>query len=1172
MIRRLALAFALLAAAAPSGWAQEKVAISGDASGGKARLTFDWPTPATFSTEIFDGELIVRFARPFEGSFDQAVQALSPYIASGYLRPDLRTAVFQLRRERSFKTSQFGGRVVIDLVEPGAAGAAPVSAAAGHKTQPQAKPAQQQQAQAPEKAQPELKPQAKPEPKAQAKAEGPVARVRLGEAPADGTRLEIDWDKPVKVKASENGRNVTFGFETPGRLELGDLKDRALKLVEGIDTAADKSGPSLSLTLADKAQLRRSQDGNRFVLDILPAAKTAQAPAQKPASPPESKTLPAEAAKAEPAKAEVAKAEPAKDSKPAEPAKQAEAAKPGAPTPLSPEAPKAEASKPAEPAKAEAAPSVPPSQASLSVGAVPAGNKLTLKFPWNQTPAAAAFRRGDQLWIVFDGQTKLDLARVQKASGPFLSNPVQLAQDDMTVLKMTSPVSTNPTLSRDGAGWQVELRYQPLQPDLPIAVEPKRGADGKTVLELAVEQPGRVGKLRDPEIGDRLIVVPVMTPAQGVAGTREFAEFRLLASEQGVAVEPIADNIDAISAPGLVTIRGPGGLLLSQAPAPEDGKVAATAAAQPPVPAGPKIPADQQLFDFPAWSRADKGDFNAQRREMNLKLAKAPPEARNAARIENARFYFANLRPQDALGALELMESDGVPEASEPEFRALKGATLLMARRPADAQATLADPRLDNNIEAKLWRAMATAQRGDLEQALPQFLAAGQGAPQSYPLPLRQEFGLKTIEAALAGKNVKLAASTADGLSAIVKDGPLKGELDYLRANVLNAQGKWSDAMKLWHEVATRRELPSWPRAELALIEQGLATKTLRPSNAIERLEKLRYVWRGDALERRVIEMLAQLNIEVGESQSGLALYRELATLFPESPEARNATQAMTKAFERLFVAGEADRLPPLKALALYDGFRELTPSGQKGDEVIRKLADRVAAIDLLDRASELLDELVRKRLQGEPKAEAGSRLATLRLQNNQPDKALAALDASAMEALPDQLKRDRDRVRAGALFALDKPAEALATIAQDDSDQADRLRHDIYWKQSDWPNAIKIAMRRAERLMPDKGAPGDEAAGAVMNAAVAASLANDQKTLAALRDRFGPAMDLSSQKSAFRLIANGGGTPSDLQGIQQALEAVTNFQKSLNATKPGAGTSDAKPAAPTAKQPPKTN
>ena len=49
----------------------------------------------------------------------------------------------------------------------------------------------------------------------------------------------------------------------------------------------------------------------------------------------------------------------------------------------------------------------------------------------------------------------------------------------------------------------------------------------------------------------------------------------------------------------------------------------------------------------------------------------------------------------------------------------------------------------------------------------------------------------------------------------------------------------------------------------------------------------------------------------------------------------------------------------------MFYEFRELTPIGRRGDEMIRRLADRLVAVDLLDQASELLQYQIDQRLEG---------------------------------------------------------------------------------------------------------------------------------------------------------------------------------------------------------------
>ena len=1159
----VSLALTLVAPATiPSASAQERVEVRGEPGDGRARLVFDWTEPVSFAAEISDGVLTVRFARPFDAALDAATSALAPYIAAGAIRPDRRTAVFSLKRAMTFRSSPAGKRAVIELIELGAnkkpaatAEAPPKSATPKSATPKSATP----KSAAPKSA------TSKPAAQSAApikSAQNANARVQLGQS-SDGTRLEIDFGRPVAARARENGRNVVISFDVPGALDLGDLRDRSLNLVEGIDAASGGAGPQLSLTLADRAQLKQSRSGNRVILDIVPGAARPAVAAAAPSMP---------AAKPAPAKSATAKSEPA--AKP-EPLK---AAKPGA---KSPAAPPPAATQPAATQPAATQPADPPGPAPAQAQASPQGDasggpvlpvgvklgdgKVALRFGWSEPVAAAAFRRGLQVWIVFDRPAQLDLAAIKKVPSNLISGAYQTPQADATALRLFLPATINPTLARDGNAWTIDLHVQPMRPESSIAIAPRRPESGLAELALSVEQPGRTVSLRDPDVGDRLIVVPVAKAGLGVAGTREFAEFRLLDSAQGIAVEPVADRVSVDTAADHVRVAAPGGLNLSV----RDSQRQAAE--------GERVPAGERVLNFAKWSSGGIAELNANRRRLNLALSNAPTEGRNAVRLEMAHLYLANLMGNDALGMIERIEADEPGVATEPRFRALKGAAQFLSRRYADSARTLADPRLDGNNEIRIWRAMIAQQMGEKSAANSLFRAAGYSIADDYPPTLRVDMALRAADAALDDAGPGVAGSLIDQVSHLVAETSHQGDVDYLRGRIAAVAGNKDDASVLWKQVVERREPPSWVRAELALVNSGLADNTLTRVAAIDRLERLRYGWRGGELERSILALLAKLQIDGSHDAAGLAVYRDLVTLFPESGEAREAADEMGKAFGRLFVDGGADALAPLKALGLYDTFRELTPAGPRGDELIRKLADRVAGIDLLGRSAELLDDLVRRRLSGEAKAETGTRLALVRLQNGEPAQALEALEISRVEPMPDALKQERGQLRARALFAQAKPAEALAVLAQDQSEAAERLRQDIHWRQGDWTQAAKVAMRRAERLTGTTGAgtagagagkpeakPTDDAAAAIMSATVASALANDKATLATLRQRYAQAMDQTPFKSPFRLIANGSGSLADLAQMARTLEAAQGFQKYLADVKPatgGAATGGAKDA-----------
>src|SRR5205085_8026954 len=146
---------------------------------------------------------------------------------------------------------------------------------------------------------------------------------------------------------------------------------------------------------------------------------------------------------------------------------------------------------------------------------------------------------------------------------------------------------------------------------------------------------------------------------------------------------------------------------------------------------------------------------------------------------------------------------------------------------------------------------------------------------------------------------------------------------------------------------------------------------------------------------------------------------------------------------------------------ALYHEYPDLTPAGDKGDEIIARLVDRLVGVDLLDRAAALLEKQVQFRLAGQEKARVATRLALVELLDRKPAAALATLDAATGGGdIDPNLLRQRQQLRARALLELHRADEALAILGADNSVAADQLRADIYWRGKNWGEAAKTFAR----------------------------------------------------------------------------------------------------------------
>src|SRR5262249_13550620 len=215
----------------------------------------------------------------------------------------------------------------------------------------------------------------------------------------------------------------------------------------------------------------------------------------------------------------------------------------------------------------------------------------------------------------------------------------------------------------------------------------------------------------------------------------------------------------------------------------------------------------------------------------------------------------------------------------------------------------------------------------------------------------------------------------------------------------------------------------------------------LSRADVIADLETLTTIWRGDETEIEALGQLGRLYIEEGRYRDAFDATRIAMSVFPKSPITRRLQDEAAAAFDKLFLGGGADAIPPIEALSLFYDFRELMPIGRRGDEMIRRLADRLVAIDLLGQAAELLQYQVDHRLQGAARAQVATRLAAIYLMNHKPDRAVAALQVTRSGEIGGELREQRILIEARATSDIGRHDLALEMIANIDRPQAVRLR-----------------------------------------------------------------------------------------------------------------------------------
>jgi tetratricopeptide (TPR) repeat protein len=1077
---------------------------------GFARLVFAGVGGAAavpFKATSTDDALTIRFDRPVEASLDPFRRALGAYVDQVAATPDGLTVTAHLKRPIAIQQAAYdAATLVVDLVdkpktaeatppkpapatepakpEPAAAAAKPAEAAAATK------PAAPEQKPPAAEAKPGAKPAAVPEAK-------PLkVGVRIGSrGPAD--RIVLEWPKPVGDTLTQGDGKVQVAFDQPAAIDMAHLRRILPKRLAPGSLSAD--GIQLDFTLPPGHRVNETHDRNLTILDVVPGTPPAVAPPTPPPPPPPAPPPPVAAAP------------------PAEPAPV-----------VHPPTPPADADQDAPTATGQVSGTLgSAAENDLQIRYTLIDDGVSLRFEWRQPTAAAIFRRGNAVWMVFDRAQKMDFSDFRAANWPVLTAITEVPSRAGTVLRLSVWAGFNPSVRRAGTAWIVDLRNQPQRSDSPVQGQVRSDGPNASMI-FPVSDPASPISLVDPDAGDVLVAVPLPQLGQGSDLGADYPDFRLLPSAQGLVFRPASDQLAIRSQPSLVELSAPGGLALSSD---ADRHAERTEKGE-----------KNRVFNPVDWLGNPAESFTQRRQELTLAITTASPDDKNNARIDLARFFFASGMGVEALSVLRAIEHDAPGMFDDPNLRALRGAAEEMANQLDTASSDLGDPSLDDRVDGQLWRAVLAADHGQWTDALNAY-AKSDNVLKNYPEGLRNTLSIKLAEALLnAGERDKAAALAADAMA----HHPTDDESDrakVLQGRILAIQGDSKQAVDLWGQVAKSPD-SSLARAQAvyAMTLTQLENKQIERTDAIAALDRLRFVWRGDDFEVRVLRKLAELQIEDGNYRDGFRSLRQVLASYGDNPVSKGVADEMQQYFIDLFLGKASDSVSPLKQLGLYEEFKELTPPGAVGDEIIRKLADQLVKVDLLDRAGDLLDNQVKTRLAGLDQARVATQLALVRLLDRRPDDAIAALDIPVPPDLPPELVNQRLELRARALAEQDKNPDALKLLTDDQSDDANRLRVDIYWKTQNWAAVVPVLKHNLKP--PAAGKVDEDTARTVLKIATAMVLGKDRAGLVALQKQYGAAMDQSPLKDDFRVVAgNSSSTAGDFKSLADRVAQISDLQ-----------------------------
>ncbi|MDR3525691.1 MAG: tetratricopeptide repeat protein [Rhizomicrobium sp.] len=1054
--------------------------VSASTKDGYGRLTFATGAADQVTAQISGQVLTIAFNRKMGLTPEGIAQSLPGYLASGRMDADGKTYRFALSQTVKLHTSAAPGKFALDLAPQSFAGTPP------DLPQPPAPP-----------------------PKETDITKMPVLKVRSG-AYHNFTRVVFDWPKSVPYNVFPGSGKLTVRFDALVNPDFSALDRQAPPWVKSAGWHIAGGSTIIDFTIDSASGFHDFRDGTHVVIDVL-APKT-DADAYKPpgdTKPTVTPLLPVKgvvAAINDASKAMAATGAPAKLTPPSKPSPPPPAAAKAAPAPA-----------PAQPETAAAQPTT-PTDAATTMTQVADGHLTkdgaVLMFPGAGQQSVAVFMRGLNAWIILQDSPPLDIVRLKAQLGAFPTEVDASSGGGTTRLRIALRQPLSIAAFADGSSLKVVIARETNPTAVALGFARNQETPQRASLSTLLSGAMRLERIVDPTAGDELLVVPGR-PGRAVPSERSYVEFSILPSAAGLVVMPFVDDLSVgIQAPR-VTIGRPTGLSLTPPAMSASSPEALAANAGSPC-----------FLDFAKWKAVTGGSFLATERRLRGATARLEFDAARRARLALAKFYLSNGFAAEALGVINFMQAVDPGLQSDMQLQTMKAAASYQMGRYRDAHNALAGSQFDQDRHAALWRGLASAgleawedARLNLERAEPVL--------NTYDAETQARVNLAVAQAAIETGHLELADAAMERVSEKLP-GSLGLAAKLGRAKLYAAEHRFERADAMFDEIEKSGNEGFAVEAIYYRIVTGLQNNTLKPQQAINGLERLRYRWRGDGLELKTLRKLAAIYFGEKRYREGFLTLRAAATNFPNNDAAIQATDDMRTAFIELFLHGKADTLPPVQALGLFYDFIELTPIGSEGDEMIRRMADRLVKVDLLGPAADLLNYQVTKRLDGVARAQVATRLAMVQLMDHKPEAVLDTLRTTQISTLPDDIAHQRLLMEARALADQKHFDRALDLIAVDQLPDTIAMRAEIYWKSGNWPVAGQKAEEALGERFKDDKPLSDTERECVMRAAVSYSLAGDQTSLDRLRSNFTPKMKASRDATAFAVVTE----RIDLQGI----------------------------------------
>lgn len=651
-----------------------------------------------------------------------------------------------------------------------------------------------------------------------------------------------------------------------------------------------------------------------------------------------------------------------------------------------------------------------------------------VKFPWSIDVGAVSFLRHNKLYIIFNRPKRINGTSIEKASS-VIKEVEQINNNSSTILKLTLDIdflkknNIVSKFSKKNQSWYL-LFDQIIKPTKTIVKEFK--SEYSKGMFFPAPKSEKIIKFLDKDVGDEIQVIPFLRDEIRTVNERDMIDFKVFETLQGFAISIKNEDTELLRIRQGIEILSPNFSRKIYEKKPE-------AEMEEEIPETFKInPYAKSLLPFKEFKKINKNNFIKDKKKFRQNFLQAKDSERLNALKDYIKFYFVHGLHVETMGLIDLNRP---ALKNDPAFDLMLAISHFKNGDNVKALKEISSVSQElDELEAKeidFWKQVLQWSSGKPDAKI-NFVSNMQEFVNTYPPEMQVDLGLMEVDEKIEHKKFKSARNLIELLKLSKPSKFGKNSLKFYDALILQNEKKFDDAEDFFEEIQNDAlDRKNRMRAGLESVKQKLNLKQITVPEAIDELNKLRFVWRRDKNEANLLKVLAGLYYEQKNYIEALRVWKEIVSNISQGAEMLLITSKMGQVFSEVILNSTkpGSNLKDFQVAALYYEFKELTPIGVMGDKIVRILADKLFNLDLLEQTAEILEHQLAFRTEKEKKIDTANKLALVYILNNEPQNALNALKKTDGENFNYENYTEKLFLKSHALVNLGKYDEALKLL-----------------------------------------------------------------------------------------------------------------------------------------------